>query len=146
VRYLPIVWQRLVSAGGDTCPRCRGTGDEVMRAVERLKAALEPAGVTPVLEVRELDEAAFLRGPAESNRIWIAGHPLESWLEGQTGSSRCCRECGDNDCRTLELGGKAYEVIPEALIVRAGLIAAARMLDQSALATRCADEAPDRER
>lgn len=129
MEFLPIVWQRLVSAAGTTCPRCQGTQDEVLRAVDRLKVALKPMGMCPTLEIRELDQIAFQNHPAESNRIWIAGVPMEHWIEGQAGSSRCCNECGDNDCRTLELGGATYEVIPEQLLVRAGLIAATTMLD-----------------
>lgn len=129
MKSLPIVWQRLVSAAGRTCPRCQGTHEEVQRAVERLKLAVEPLGITPILEIRELDEAAFLSQPSESNRIWIAGKPMEDWVEGRVGSSRCCDECGDQDCRTVEVGGTTYEVIPEELLVRAGLIAASRLLD-----------------
>lgn len=131
MKHLQIVWQRLVNATGTTCPRCEGTGDEVRRAVERLASALQPLGVRPVLEVREIDQAAFSEQPSESNRIWIGGRPLESWLEGRAGSSRCCNECGDNDCRTLEVDGQTYEVIPEALMIRAGLVAASTMLDDS---------------
>ncbi len=134
MKELHIVWQRLVGEQGTTCPRCKGTGDEVVRTVERLKFALEPLGVIPRLEIRELSEAAFLKQPSESNRIWIDGQPLEHWLEGQAGSSRCCNECGDNDCRTLEVGGKTYEVVPEELLMRAGLIAATRMRDRAATA------------
>ena len=77
----------------------------------------------------ELDEATFLAEPSESNRIWIDGKPLEGWLRAQAGSSRCCDECGDNHCRTVEVGGRTYEVIPEELLVRAGMIAGKRMLD-----------------
>ncbi|MGE4334345.1 MAG: DUF2703 domain-containing protein [Pigmentiphaga sp.] len=129
MKSLPIVWQRLVNTHGRTCPRCHSTGEEVLRAVERLKATLAPLGVDPFLQTVELDEGSFLAEPSESNRIWIGGKPLEEWLEGQTGSSRCCNECGDNDCRTVEVGGKSYEVIPEDLLVRAGMIAGTRMLD-----------------
>lgn len=132
MKDLHIVWQRLVSERGSTCPRCQGTGNEVSNAVERLRYALAPLGVTPSLEVRELSEAEFRRQPSESNRIWIDGEPLEHWLEGVSGSSRCCNECGDKDCRTLEVGGKTYEVIPETLLMRAGLIAATRMLERAA--------------
>lgn len=131
MKQLPIVWQRLVNTQGNTCPRCQGTGQEVQRAVERLRLMLEPLGVTPALEMRELDEATFMNQPAESNRIWIGGKPIEDWIEGQAGSSQCCDECGDNDCRTLEVGGQSYEVPPEALLVRAGIIAASRLLDPS---------------
>lgn len=131
MKDLPIVWQRLVNATGTTCPRCAGTGDEVRSAVERLASALQPLGVRPVLQVGDIDQAAFSERPSESNRIWIGGRPLESWLEGKEGSSRCCNECGDNDCRTLEVGGQTYEVIPEALLIRAGLAAASTMLEDS---------------
>ena len=129
MKTLPIVLQRLVSAAGTTCPRCQGTHDEVQRTVERLKRAVEPLGITPVLQIRELDQAAFLSQPLDSNRIWIAGQPMEDWVEGRVGSSRCCEECGDQDCRTVEVGGTTYDVIPEELLVRAGLTAANRLLD-----------------
>jgi hypothetical protein len=129
MKNLPILWQRLVSQQGTTCPRCHSTGEEVQRAVQKLKETLEPMGVTPELEVREIDEASFFKDTLQSNQILIAGQSMEHWLGGQTGSSRCCNECGDNDCRTVEVGGQIYEVIPEELLVRAGVIAATRMLD-----------------
>ena len=101
----------------------------MQRASEKLKLALEPLGVTPELQVKEIDEASFLKDTLQSNQILIGGQTIEYWLGGQTGSSRCCNECGDNDCRTVEVGGQSYEVIPEDLLVRAGVIAAARLLD-----------------
>jgi hypothetical protein len=36
--------------------------------------------------------------------------------------------CGDNECRTVEVGGDTFEAIPETLIVKAGLAAAATLL------------------
>ena len=129
MKNLPILWQRLVSEQGTTCPRCHNTGEEVQRAVEKLKLALEPLGVTPELQVKEIDQATFIQDTLQSNQILIAGQTIEHWLGGQAGSSRCCNECGDNDCRTVEVGGQSYEVIPEELLIRAGVIAAARMLD-----------------
>lgn len=129
MKNLPIVWQRLVSPQGSTCPRCHGTGEEVQRAFHKLQQALEPLGIAPTLQVREIDEATFLKDTLSSNQILIAGETMEHWLGGKTGSSRCCNECGDNECRTVEVGGQSHEVIPEELLVRAGVIAAARMLD-----------------
>lgn len=129
MKTLPIFWQRLVSEQGTTCPRCHSTGEELQRAVQKLKLALEPLGVTPELLVKEIDNASFRQDTLQSNQIRIAGHTIEHWLGGQTGSSQCCNECGDNECRTVELGGQRYEVIPEELLVRAGVIAAARLLD-----------------
>lgn len=129
MKNLSITWQRLVDESGSTCPRCAGTEQEMQRAVERLRAALEPLGVQPVLETREIAPATFMQQPDQSNRIWIGGRPLEDWLGACTGSSRCCDACGDEECRTLEINGASHEVIPEALVVRAGLIAASQLLD-----------------
>lgn len=129
MKNLSITWQRLVDESGSTCPRCAGTEQEMQRAVERLRTALEPLGVQPVLETREIAPATFMQQPDQSNRIWIGGRPLEDWLGARTGSSRCCDACGDEECRTLEINGASHEVIPEALVVRAGLIAASQLLE-----------------
>ena len=128
MQTLSIVWQRLLSPAGTTCPRCTGTGDEMLRGVEQLRSALQPLGLEPVLETRALDAAAFAQDPGASNQIWIEGRLLEDWLQGQTGRSRCCAECGDQDCRTVEVDGASHEVVPADLVVRAGLLAAAQKL------------------
>lgn len=127
-RVLPIVWQRLVT-DGETCPRCGSTGAEVERAVRTLAEALRPLGIEPILETRELGQAEFETAPSESNRIFIAGQPLESWLGATVSASQCCSVCGDNHCRTVEVGGATFETIPERLIVKAGLVAAASLVD-----------------
>ena len=132
MKTLSIVWQRLLNDQGQTCPRCQGTGDAVRQAIERLRTVLEPLGVQPALECRALAPQAFRDQPAESNRIWVDGRPLEAWLGGEAGASRCCAECGEQDCRTLELEGRSYEVIPEELLVRAGLKAGIRLLEPAA--------------
>ena len=128
MKSLPIVWQRLVS-GGQTCTRCAATQHEVEHAVHILEQALRPLGIEPQLEIRELDEALFAQDPSASNRIWIAGKPIEEWLEGTVGSSRCCSVCGDSECRTVEVRGTTFEAIPERLILKAALIAASELLD-----------------
>lgn len=128
---LPIVWQRLVSAG-QTCRRCAGTGEHVQHAVVTLARVLAPLDITPELDIREIDESTFAANPAESNRIWIAGTPLEDWLDARVGSSRCCSVCGDSPCRTVELGAATFEEVPERLILAASLRAAADLLAASA--------------
>ena len=128
MKPLHIVWQRLVSAEGQTCDRCGETYDSLRRATAKLKAALSPLGVEPALETKEIDEGSFKADPSLSNRIWIADQPLEEWLAGTTGSSRCCSVCGDSECRTIEVGGTVFEAIPEELILKAALVAAAQML------------------
>ena len=69
MKHLPILWQRMVSEQGTTCPRCHGTGEGMQRAVETLKLALEPLGIEPKLRVTEIDEATFLKDPLQSNQI-----------------------------------------------------------------------------
>jgi Domain of unknown function (DUF2703) len=128
MKSLPITWQRLVSSGGETCDRCSGTYGEMQRAVGKLKEALRPLGIEPVLEVREMDEKSFKARPSESNRVWIAGKPVEEWLDAKVGSSRCCSVCGDSECRTVEVGTTAFEVIPEALFLKAALLASSQLL------------------
>lgn len=125
---LTIVWQRLVSPEGKTCDRCNATYQEMRRAVERLRKSLESLGIEPVLEIREMDQRSFKASPSESNRIWIAGRPMEEWLGASVGSSPCCSVCGTSECRTVEVDGIAFEAIPERLFLKAALIASAHLL------------------
>ena len=127
MKPLPILWKRLVDIG-ETCPRCGLTERNVRAAVDKLESALQPLGIYPVLETRAIDDATFREAPAESNRIWIGGKPMEEWLGAQAGDSPCCEVCGDLPCRTMELHGQTYEAIPEDLIVKAAMIAASQLI------------------
>lgn len=133
MRQMPITWKRLVK-DGQTCERCGSTFHQLESAVGKLEAALRPLGIQPVLVTETIDEREFVVEPSESNRVWIAGQPLEHWLGATVGKSRCCSVCGDSDCRTLEFGGRAYEAIPEELFVRAGLAAVSQLLTPEAAA------------
>ena len=124
---LPIVWQRLVS-GGETCPRCDSTHEAIEHAVATLTEALRSVNIEPTLETIALDQATFDEAPTESNRIWIAGRPLEDWVGAEVSGSQCCSVCGTNDCRTLQVDGASYEAVPEMLIVKAGLAAASTLV------------------
>lgn len=124
---LPIIWQRLVS-GGKTCQRCDATYQHLQRAVAKLRDVLKPLNIEPILDVREIDDRSFRNKPAESNRIWIAGKPVEEWLAASVGSSPCCSVCGDTPCRTMEVEGAVFEEIPEAVILRAALLAASGLI------------------
>ena len=128
MRQLEIRWQRLV-ADGRTCDRCGATGHEVDRAVDTLGAVLRPLGIEPVLETVAIDDSVFRAEPSLSNQIWVNGRLLEDWLAATTGASTCCSVCGDAPCRTVQIGEKVFETIPERLLVRAGLLAAATMLE-----------------
>ena len=112
VKQLRIAWQRLVDAKGRTCDRCDATYEERRRAFDKLKEALRPLGIEPALEIREIDKKTFEAKPAESNRIWIAGRPMEEWLGARVGSSPCCSVCGESQCRTVQVGSTTHEAIP----------------------------------
>lgn len=116
---LKIEWQRLVIEKG-TCPRCGSTENELEKAIK----ALRRQGIKVALTKKEIRKAEFDKNPQGSNRILINGNPLEYWLKAETGKSRCCSTCGDNECRTVELDEQTYETIPADLIIRAGINAA----------------------
>jgi anti-sigma factor RsiW len=128
MKELNIRWQRLLNESNQTCPRCGTTEAEVERAIDLLRQAMKPLGVAVLLEKEALSPEAFAAAPLESNRIWVGGAPMESWLAATSGKSQCCDACGDADCRTMTVDGKTYEAIPAELIVQAGLLAAARLL------------------
>jgi hypothetical protein len=119
MKELTITWQRLLSDEGTTCPRCGGTEAELDKAAKELQGM----GFKVKLEKKGLNPAEFKAAPRESNRIMINNKPLEHWLSAGTGSSPCCAECGDEECRTIEAGGQSYETIPAELIVQAALAA-----------------------
>lgn len=127
MKPLPIIWQRLV-AEGQTCNRCGSTYEELQRAIAKLKVVLAPLGLEPTLETREIQQESFKADPSASNRIWIAGKPLEEWVGAGVGSSRCCSVCGASECRTLEVGDSVFEAIPEDLIIRAAMVASAQSI------------------
>ena len=136
-----ISWQRLLS-DGQTCPRCGATEDEVEKAATTLRQSLVPLGIAVVLEKGELSVKEFKQDTLRSNEIRIGGRLLEEWLGAQTGQSECCDVCGPNDCRTLDVAGESHEVVPAELIVRAGLLAAAQLLDKGACECSAAEVLP----
>ena len=128
MKVLPIRWQRLVDEQGQTCDRCGTTETAVEDAIQKLKRSLKELDIDVVLEKKALSPSTFSKDPLQSNRIWIAGEPLEAWLSATSGQSQCCSTCGDSECRTVTVDGKTYEAIPAELIVKAGLLAGAQLL------------------
>lgn len=148
---LTIEWQRLVGDTGQTCDRCGTTQREVRKARALLRESLSPLGINVILEEKTLRRSGAAKNIAESNRIWIAGKPLETWLGATSGASDCA-SCGtlcespastSVQCRTVLVDGRVYEAIPSDLIVRAALRAAAETFGAEAEqpccpgATRC---------
>ena len=127
MKTLRIKWQRLVS-GGQTCPRCRSTEEELEKAVSALKRSLAPLRIEVVLEKSELPIAEFRKDSLQSNQIWLNNQPLENWIGGKVGQSPCCEVCGPSECRTIEVEEQTFETIPADLVTKAGLLAASKLV------------------
>ena len=144
---LKVQWQRLVDEQGKTCDRCGGTQEELGRGVESLKASLQPLGIDVALEQKSLSSEECARDIDQSNRIWIAGRPLEEWLGAEVGRSpcgSCCSAIGEEvECRTVSVGGETYEVIPAELIVKAGLLAASEIMQVPSRGSCCPGQESD---
>ena len=130
MKTLTIRWQRLLNENDQTCSRCGETGGTVQTAFEKLKKALAHLDIKVELSQEAIDFTTFTKDPLQSNCIFIGGKLLEEWIGGTTGKSKCCDACGDFDCRTISIGKNTFESIPEELIVRAGLLAAAELFTQ----------------
>ena len=127
MKNLTIRWQRLINQAGQTCSRCTDTGQTVEAAFTKLKKSLYELGIEVELKKETLDFTIFTKDPLQSNRIWIEGKPLEEWIGATVGKSQCCDVCGDSECRTVSTDQDTFEVVPEDLIIKAGLLAAAEL-------------------
>jgi hypothetical protein len=149
MKSLPIVWQRLVDPRGRTCDRCGATYETLKQALDKLEKVLSPLDIKPTVEIRDVDRDSFSKDPDQSNRIWIAGRPIEDWLNANVASSPCCSVCGDSECRTIKVGPEVFEAIPAELILRAALISASGMVgprghpdNENPSATCCPERSP----
>jgi hypothetical protein len=124
---LSIIWQKF-SRDGQTCKRCRDTHRQLEKALSTIERILGPMAIETRLKVRQLTQAEFEENPAESNRIWVGGMPIEQWLNATVSDSSCCSVCGTLPCRTVEVDGTVFETLPERLIVEAALLAASDSL------------------
>lgn len=143
MKQLTIIWQRLVDKEGTTCSRCGSTQLQLHDAVKKLEESLKPLGIEVVLEEKELDASTCACDVTESNRIWVAGKPLEEWVDAHIGKSPCpCDICHNAECRTVEVTGTVYEVLPAEIIIKAALIAAAEIILPSSEEPCCAGTKP----
>ena len=109
-----------------TCTRCRGTDDNLGRALGAVRSVLSAAGVTVNLQkiLVDSEEKARAHRLVSSPTIRVNGRDVAV----QTKESRC-GSCGDvagqaTDCRVWVYQGVEYTEAPEALLVDAILRAA----------------------
>lgn len=112
---LDIEWRHL-DVAGNTCERCDATGKTLGEVLAALTDELKAHGVEVAFRETPLGAAEL----AQSNLILFNGKPLEEWLAARTTESHCqscCEMVGEQvNCRAVEIDGKVYEAIPEALI------------------------------
>ena len=82
MKFLTILWQRLVDDKGQTCDRCETTYEEMQKAVELLKKALSPLAIEVTVEQREIDKIAFANDPSKSNRVFLVGFSPLNYSKG----------------------------------------------------------------
>lgn len=86
------------------CQSRGGAHKGFVKALLRLAEALRLLGMEPMLETREIAPRAFTGMTSNSNRIWIAGHPIEDWLNVRGVARACCSasERGMPDIRSRQ--------------------------------------------
>lgn len=128
MKKLTIRWQRVVDEAGRTCDRCSNTEGSVEESFTKLNKALSALGIEVELKKERLSQSTFKKDPLQSNRIMICEKPLEDWIGATVGKSQCCAVCGESECRTISTEQNTFETIPENIIIRAGLLAAADLV------------------
>jgi hypothetical protein len=130
-KVLEIEWQRMVDEEGRVCCGSEATSKSLQTAYKELNKMLEPKGIEVVIKKSNFSPEQCMDAPERSNRVLVAGHGIEHWLNAQVGESPCegfCKQAlGDKgSCRNLIYEGKTYDVVPAELIVEAAVAAAAR--------------------
>lgn len=123
--HLQIEWQYLdrsdESETRNTCVRCSETGESLDSVIKDIATECRPAGWHITFEETKLTTDAL----SQSNMILLNGVPIEDVLPNAKASTSYCRSCCDMigdpgaSCRTVEVGGEAYEAIPTSLIRQA---------------------------
>ncbi|MCB1758235.1 MAG: DUF2703 domain-containing protein [Gammaproteobacteria bacterium] len=118
MKTIDIEWRHL-RVEGETCERCAATGALLRELVANLNRECAPRDVRVTLTETPLGPESV----EESNRVLIDGRPLEAGIPAIRVGSSACASCSDltgsdEQCRTLELDGRTFEV-PPAYLIRA---------------------------
>jgi len=105
---------------GATCARCSVSYQAIRKALERVTHVLQARGISIDLKEHPLDESAIDR----SNSVVINGRDILEVLNERGDIFTFCRSCSDllgkpTECRVFIYKNKAYESIPEDMLVTA---------------------------
>ncbi len=105
---------------GRSCGRCGDSHQAIVQAVEKLSGSLRERGVTVDLRAHKLDDSHV----EQSNRVSINGKDIMTILREREGIFSYCRSCTElsgqpTECRTFIYRNRAYESVPEEMIIEA---------------------------
>jgi len=105
---------------GSTCARCTESLRAIRKALQRVSRVLQDRGIGIDLKEHPLDENMIDR----SNSVTINGRDVIELLNERGDIYTFCRSCTDligkpTECRAFIYENKAYESIPEDMLVRA---------------------------
>jgi hypothetical protein len=105
---------------GASCSRCSDSYRAVRKAIEQVSGVLKERGVAVELKEHRLDENSLDR----SNTVTINGRDIMDLLNERGDIFTFCRSCTDltgkpTECRIFIYKNKAYESIPEEMLVNA---------------------------
>ena len=116
MKTVEIEWKHL-DKEGNTCIRCADTGKELGKFIGDLRKECRPHGIDILFKETKLTETEI----QESNTILINGVKIEHILPQASASTSCCSSCceftgQETYCRTINVAGFTYEVIPGRLV------------------------------
>jgi Domain of unknown function (DUF2703) len=108
-----------------TCERCNDSRQSLKTTIEKIAPILRERGIVVDLRHHPVDKSGIDR----SNTITINGRDIVELLKERGDIFTFCRSCSDltgepTECRVFIYKNRAYEAIPEEMIVEAILKAA----------------------
>lgn len=118
MKKLNIEWKHY-DKEGKTCTRCNNTGDNIKKVLEKISEDSNFKGV----EFEYIETKLGAKEMRNSNTVLINDLSIEEILSAKASENYChscsCLEGKDTYCRTIEVKGSIYEIIPEELIFEA---------------------------
>jgi hypothetical protein len=107
---------------GKSCGRCHESYRTIEQAMERIGSTLQERGISIELRQHKLDEERI----DQSNTVFVNGKDVMSMLKERDDIFSYCRSCTSltgkpTECRAFIYRNKAYESIPEEMIIEAVL-------------------------
>lgn len=119
MRTITIDWFYYARAG-ETCGRCADSFRSLRSAIERVAPVLREQGVAVELKEHPVGE----ENKDQSNSVTVNGRDIMALLNESSDIFTFCRSCTElfgtpSECRTFIYHNRAYESIPEEMLIDA---------------------------